>query len=539
MSKNRGAQHSSARKSASLGASGEFHIYETYTKDQPEVVYLRLGDKSMFRFRMARASFIVVTCGVLILFFQNSTNLVPLRSSPLSSNQSVVSNGKELVADPNFSMGISVIKACQHPDQDPECAKNARYILKNPYYPALQKAKPIWNLAQWGSSSSLPSTSYPYNGGTAWSDSNKRIAMMPDGRIEMAVSGMSEFNGSYRTITPATGWPALILGQTISAPGDQAPRPSGSLLSMTKLMFNLDVHLLYENANKRPGYNQAAHAAIFPINFTIQNLNFGKPGFGQYVWLQISIYDDRYSMPKPPLGHVSYDVNTKSFIYFVPMSELYSSSVHNGTWVHASGDILAHARNAVQIGFSKGALKSGDLNDYQIGSANIGYELTGLNISTLEFRNMSLRVFDDKHPEQFEFNTDGQRLGWVPNKSMTEFSKGPKGGTWGFYVGKNDPQLTSPRLNISSKDIKKVIIGMANDGNTDAIFQLFWAIDGGDFSKEQSVFQVVAPNGGWQEYVFDLSQNPRWAGRITKLRIDPVRSGSNRGFGFDYIRFAE
>jgi len=45
-------------------------------------------------------------------------------------------------------------------------------------------------------------------------------------------------------------------------------------------------------------------------------------------------------------------------------------------------------------------------------------------------------------------------------------------------------------------------------------------------------------DGGWEEYIVDLSTNSNWNGIVRRLRIDPVEEGNDGGFGIDYIRFA-
>lgn len=89
------------------------------------------------------------------------------------------------------------------------------------------------------------------------------------------------------------------------------------------------------------------------------------------------------------------DIGTKMLIYFVPTSHLTDGNTQDGGWVRLRGDILPFARRSVEVAFEKGILKSNDLSDYKIGGVNVGYELTGLNVSTVQFRNLSLRMFKD------------------------------------------------------------------------------------------------------------------------------------------------
>lgn len=305
--------------------------------------------------------------------------------------QDGASSGVELIADPGFKAGFSATPACNSPTAK-ACAENTRYNLKSPAFPDMADVKPVWELRQWGSRSTLGKDAVAYEDGFAWMTPDKRLAIHPDGRVEMAVNGESEFQGQYRNGQPAS--PSLIAGQSISGPGPYY-RDTGSIDEMTRLEFNLDFRLEYENQNKKRGYDAGRNAVIFPINFTVQNLNTKSSGYGQFVWLQINPYDDRREVPVSKKDQEMTDVGTGMSIYFVPTASLTRGNTHSGEWVNLHGDILPYAQRSVEVAFRKGILKSNDLSDYKIGGVNIGYELTGLNITTMEFKNLSLKMFKD------------------------------------------------------------------------------------------------------------------------------------------------
>ena len=305
--------------------------------------------------------------------------------------QDSASSGVELIADPRFEAGFSATPTCNNPEAK-VCSEDSRYNLKSPAFPDMADVKPVWELRQWGSRSSLGRDAVAYEDGYAWMTPEKRIAIHRDGRIEMAVNGESEFQGQYKNGQSSS--PSLIAGQTISAPGAY-DRDTGSIDEMTRLEFNLDFRLEYEDQNKTQGYDANRNAVIFPINFTIQNLNMKSAGYGQYVWLQINPYDDRRKTPVGEKDQEMTDVGTGMSIYFVPTRSLTNGNTHSGEWVNLHGDILAYAQRSVEIAFRKGILKSHNLSDYKIGGVNIGYELTGLNVTTMEFKNLSLKMFKD------------------------------------------------------------------------------------------------------------------------------------------------
>ncbi|MCD7109654.1 hypothetical protein LRX75_11415 [Rhizobium sp. DKSPLA3] len=295
--------------------------------------------------------------------------------------------GEELIGDPTFSAGFSATPKCNSPTER-ACADDKRYRLKLPSYPKLAAIKPVWEIRQWGSRSSFLPEAKKFGSGYGWETPDKRLVVYPDGAIEMAVNGDSEMEGQYDNKRPSK--PSLIAGQTIAAPGDYS-RDTGSLHEMSQLIFNLDFRLMYENQNKKNGYDPKLNAFSLPVNFTIQNLNNKSSGYGQYVWLQINPYDDRHEKPIRSSDESMVDYGTKMLIYFVPTDRLTAENSHSGEWINLHGDILPYAIRSVQIAADRGILKSGDLTDYKIGGVNIGYELTGLNITTVMFRNLSLK----------------------------------------------------------------------------------------------------------------------------------------------------
>ncbi|NHT77572.1 hypothetical protein G8E10_17805 [Rhizobiaceae bacterium CRRU44] len=301
------------------------------------------------------------------------------------------SDGVELIADPKFEAGFSATPACNSPEAG-ACAENTRYDLKSPAYPEMADVKPVWELRQWGSRSSFTADPQKFGDGYGWANLEKRLVLHPGGLVEMAVNGDSEFAGKYGDTSRSA--PSLIAGQTISAPGTYS-RDTGSIKDMKKLIFNMEFKLPYDDENKKAGYDANRHAILFPVNITIQNLNNKSKGYGQYVWLQVGFYDDRQAKPVEKMDQALVDPGTKMLIYFVPADRMTTGNAHSGEWIKFNGDILPSAKRSVEMGFERGILTSGDIADYKIGGFNLGYELTGLNITTMEFRDLSLRMFKD------------------------------------------------------------------------------------------------------------------------------------------------
>ncbi|RZA00061.1 MAG: hypothetical protein EOP11_18720, partial [Proteobacteria bacterium] len=295
----------------------------------------------------------------------------------------------ELIADQNYDLGFTVFKNCPNPDKYPECPNSPSHREVNPLYPARAEEVPPWIMAEWGSKSTIVGIGKVEGANAAWRDPNKAVVVKPGGVLELAVNGLNEYDGKYPANWDERKWVHLLVMQNIAAPGRYA-RPSGSLADMSKLVFSVDAHLIYNALNKKAGYDRARHASQVPMSITIQNLTRDHPGFGQYIWLQVPIYEDREEFPGD--GDAAVDQGTGSLMYSVPYRLLASESLHKGKWVHLEKDILEHAKAGVKKAYDLGMLKSGNLADYHVGGFNVGFELPGMNTTTLELKKLSMKV---------------------------------------------------------------------------------------------------------------------------------------------------
>lgn len=86
-----------------------------------------------------------------------------------------------------------------------------------------------------------------------------------------------------------------------------------------------------------------------------------------------------------------------------------------------------------------------------------------------------------------------------------------------------DPAIRVQQSELPAADFSKLYVRMkTNVAQPDAL-QFFWrTTDGADYSEEASVTATVSPGEGYADYILDLKSNPRWNGKITELRLDPV-----------------
>lgn len=437
--------------------------------------------------------------------------------------------GIELLSDANYTQGFDVIPAC--PDDPTGCAMAPRYRLYNPFS-TVPNTTATWQLAQWNSHSNLTTNgSFVDDGksrGMRWFNDDKGFVLFQDTRLQMSIDGFHEYRGQYKK--PGNAWPALLAQQTIQIAGG-----SIALDQLNELRWNIDVQLLYMDQHIQPGYNPDIHAAIFPLYLAIQNLVQGDPEYGKYFWLGICLYDDR--VPMSPL-YVNGDKGTGALIYQPAFANFANSSVHSGSIVHVTGDMIPFVRLGLQAAVERGYLNSTDLHKYYVGGMNVGWEVTGLNNGTIEIGNFSLKQYTPQNPKSYEFNRDGDAEGWT--SSLASNGRGPVNGKWILVWKGNDHRLISPTLRIDASVVKKIIVKTVIDGLSSHYLQLRWSTEAEEvFDERNSQGMEVKNDGLWREFVFDMSNDHRWNGIVRRLQIHAVhRSNRNREWGVDYIRFA-
>jgi len=152
-----------------------------------------------------------------------------------------------------------------------------------------------------------------------------------------------------------------------------------------RLRVRLRRSVLYKTAD----YSPRLHAAQFQIFLTVQNLNRKSPGYGDFPWLGIPLYDDRNRIPR---RFANPDAASK-FIY-TPSGERYTTqSAHDKNWVIIDRDLLPIIREALRAAWDRRFLKdSRDPADYRVGGINIGWEVPGIFDVEMQVRDLSLKA---------------------------------------------------------------------------------------------------------------------------------------------------
>ena len=285
----------------------------------------------------------------------------------------------QLLTDQSFQKGFNVL----HPTTG---------AIQGPLQYTTANGSPIWNLAQWYSQSSIyaatPSTLV--SGSSQFANLDKAITIGPssstDGSLIFAINGQHEFNNIYRGATDP--FPAMLADLKIADPDGWLGSSTPFLGSLSSVQFNLDAKLLYHARNQTTGYNPAIHAVQFSCTFLIQNLNPASTGYGKSMYFLVMLFDDRYAVPAQS---ISTDLFTGKLIYDVGITPFSTTGLTVGQWKNINGNLLPLIKNGLTEAWSRGILtESQNYNDYKISLFTMGIECPGLNILTMQVRNLSL-----------------------------------------------------------------------------------------------------------------------------------------------------
>lgn len=130
----------------------------------------------------------------------------------------------------------------------------------------------------------------------------------------------------------------------------------------------------------------------------------------------------------------------------------------------------------------------------------------------------------------WEFNTDGDSEGWMPNGAAKVEVKG--GALQGESAG-TDPILSGPAVEIEAETCKRLVVRMSS--SADDRPQFFWGTTLLPASEASSARFDVPGDGKFHDYTIDLSQCRRWRGVIVSLRLDPASKPGVK-FAIDSIR---
>lgn len=284
---------------------------------------------------------------------------------------------RELIRDPQFRNGFVLL--------DPKPGK--RVVYREATDDAAP-GKPVWDLCQWSSRFQLEAVRAKRSPREVlcFTNTAKRVALGPLGSdgadLSLGVNASVEYAGRARK-APAEPWVHLLVQQEFERPP--------SLADLASCRFHVQARLTHSKLIRTDDYTPSLHAAQFIIYLTVANRNPRSPGFGQYYWFGIPLYDDRERIV--PAYQAKDFGDTQMFIYTLASDVFMRQSTHDKEWVTFAKDLLPLLREGLAAGWQRGFMPgSRDVADYRVTGIVIGWEVPGIFDVELQLRNLSLRA---------------------------------------------------------------------------------------------------------------------------------------------------
>lgn len=286
---------------------------------------------------------------------------------------------RELVADNHFQRGF-ILLAPTPGKQVPMGILRGRD----------ESGPPNWKLAQWSSRFPLQ-VAQPVileDGALLYRNEARSVTLGAPGTsradVALRVNTLPEYGNHARQ--KGEPWVHLLLEQ----PLDEPP----CLTEIRSLILHLEARLLESRTFPMEGYSPHLHAAQFQVFLTVQNRNRKSPGYGNYLWFGIPVYDNRHRIP---VSHKTKDMGGTDKFIFTPSGDTFTNvSAHDRTWFIIDKDLLPLLREALELAWSRGFLaESRNPADYRVSSVNLGWEVPGTFSVEIQLRHLSLRALPD------------------------------------------------------------------------------------------------------------------------------------------------
>ncbi len=284
----------------------------------------------------------------------------------------VVPATAELLRDPSFRQGFVLLRP--EPGRKVECG----------VVPGPAGGAPVWHLAQWSSRHPFDTSTAVVRaegGAVRLANAARAVAFGgEDGILSLAVHASAEYGDRPRA--KGEPWVHLLVEQPIAA----LPRLGG----LASLRLHVEARRVRALLVREAGYDPRVHAAQFQIFLSVQNREKGSPGFGDYLWFGIPVYDNRHRTHRT---YAAPDSGTGKFIYTAASENFTRDSTHDDGWVTFDGELLPLIREGLSTARARGFLKeSADESLFRIAALNMGWEVPGTFDVDMEIRRFSLRA---------------------------------------------------------------------------------------------------------------------------------------------------
>lgn len=252
-----------------------------------------------------------------------------------------------------------------------------------------------YGIGQWTSKYPLDAavTKRTTNGLLCFTNVAKKVCVGAPGSAEadlsLGVNASAEYGDQARK-SQKEPWVHLLAQQDILDPP--------SLAELAHCQFQVQARLKRSKLHRTDDYTPSRHAAQFFVYLTVANRNPKSPGYGQYFWFGVPVYDDRSR--RVPFYQAKDFGETKMFIYTLSSEIFANESTQDGKWVTFANDLLPLMRQGLKAGWENGFMPgSRELGDYRLTGIFMGWEVPGIFDVELQVRNLSLVAISNQRSE--------------------------------------------------------------------------------------------------------------------------------------------
>ena len=131
---------------------------------------------------------------------------------------------------------------------------------------------------------------------------------------------------------------------------------------------------------------------------TLNNTNRASPGFGDFLWFCVPVFDDRYASAPEYIAR-DFAITQGKLIYNPGGRAFGIRDVRDGAWLRFDCDMRPWLVRALLAAWEKGYYAgSRDLADYRVASMNIGWEVPGHNAAVGQASMQRRAVFASASP---------------------------------------------------------------------------------------------------------------------------------------------
>lgn len=265
-----------------------------------------------------------------------------------------------------------------------------REFIKKFDYMGTSSAQPVWKLAQWCCRYNLAHgwEQVLSDGSYLIEDISKSVRVgRGKGIISLTLRASREYSRPRRE---GEDWPHLLIEQEFE--------DNVNINDVSSIKISMDFKLgMCKNCMKRE-QQTSIHTVQFSWIFAIADRNKDSKGYGDYVWLVLPLFDDRYDFSPPYMNQDGGKEECTHKFIFAPSNKLYlQEPIQINRETRFELDIKGYALDAISEAKKRGYLRNSSLKDMYLHNTNLGFEITGTYDAEVEIRNLKILVQEGKN----------------------------------------------------------------------------------------------------------------------------------------------